>query len=76
MIDAILAWSLQNRLLVLVTAFLLSAWGAWEATDRPVDVFPDLAAPTVTVFVDAHDMAPGELETLVTMPIELSLIHI
>ena len=73
MIDTILAWSLRNRALVLATALLLSVWGGWEAIERPVDVFPDLTAPTVTVFADAHDMAPTELETLVTMPIEAAL---
>ena len=73
MIDAILAWSLRNRLLVIVGALLVSGWGAWETLHRPVDVFPDLTAPTVTVLADAHDMAPVELETLDTMPIEAAL---
>ena len=73
MIDLILAWSLRNRLLVLVGALLVSLWGAWETTHRPVDVFPDLTAPIVSVLAEAHDMAPGELETLVTMPIEAAL---
>jgi CzcA family heavy metal efflux pump len=73
LIDAILAWSLRNRLLVIVGALLVSGWGAWETLHRPVDVFPDLTAPTVTVLADAHDMAPVELETLVTMPIEAAL---
>lgn len=57
----------------MVGALLVSGWGTWETMNRPVDVFPDLTAPTVTVLADAHDMAPVELETLVTMPIEAAL---
>ena len=73
MIDSIIRWSLHNRLVVLTAAFILLVWGAVETTRTPVDVFPDLTAPTVTVITEAHGMAPEEVETLVTFPIETAL---
>ena len=73
MIDGIIKWSLKNRLLVITAAVVLSLCGAWEASRMPVDVFPNLTAPTVTVVVEAHGMAPEEIETQVTFPIETSL---
>jgi CzcA family heavy metal efflux pump len=73
MIAQILHWSLENRLFVVVGALLLLLWGAYETTHMPVDVFPDLSAPSVTVVSEAHGMAPKEVETLVTLPIESAL---
>ena len=73
MIDSIIRWSLHNRLVILTAAFILLAWGAVETARTPVDVFPDLTAPTVTVIAEAHGMAPEEVETLVTFPIETAL---
>ena len=73
MIDAILRWSLAHRFVVLVIASLMLGWGAYTASAMPVDVFPDLTAPTVTVITEGHGMAPEELETRVTFPIESSL---
>ena len=73
MFDRIIRWSLDNRPFVLVGAALLLAWGTIETLRMPVDVFPDLTAPTVTVITEAHGMAPEEVETLVTFPIETAL---
>ncbi len=73
MIDAILRWSLSHRLAVLVIAGGMLVWGAYTTSRMPVDVFPDLTAPTVTVITEGHGMAPEELETRVTFPIESSL---
>ena len=73
MIDAVLRCSLGNRLLVLAAALVLVVWGAMETKRTPVDVFPDLTAPTVTVMAEAHGMAPEEVETQVTFPIETAL---
>jgi CzcA family heavy metal efflux pump len=73
MLKALIRWSLQNRLVVLVSAFISLIVGLYLAFQLPIDVFPDLTAPTVTVLAEAHNMAPEEVETLVTFPIETSL---
>ena len=73
MIDAIVRGALTYRIPVLIGACALFAWGATTAVNMPVDVFPDLTAPTVTVITEGHGMAPEELETRVTIPIESAL---
>lgn len=73
MIDRIIRWSLGNRLLVLAAAALLLVWGGWSALTAPVDVFPDLTAPSVTIVAEAHGMPPEDVETLVTFPLETAL---
>ena len=69
----LIRWSLSNRAVVLGLAVVLLAWGAWTAAQLPVDVLPDINAPTVAVLTEAHGMAPDEVETLVTVPIETAL---
>ena len=73
MIDALIRWSLSNRLAVVIVcaAFLLA--GPYIARRMPVDVFPDLTAPTVTVLVEGHGMTPEEMEAHVTFPIETAV---
>ena len=73
MIDALIRWSLGHRALVLAAAAAFSVWGAWSAWQMPLDVLPDLTAPSVTVLVEAPGMDPLEIESLVTFPIESSL---
>ncbi|MDP3419296.1 MAG: efflux RND transporter permease subunit, partial [Thiobacillus sp.] len=73
MIGHIIAWSLRNKLFVVIAGVLLLAWGGWQAAKTPVDVFPDLTAPSVTVVTEAHGMAPTDVENLVTFPIETAL---
>jgi len=73
MFEYLIAWSLRNRPFVLVTALLLLLSGTWVALRMPVDVFPNLTAPTVTVLTEAHGMAPQEVEAIVTFPIEAAV---
>jgi CzcA family heavy metal efflux pump len=73
MIAQAIAWSLKNRLFVLVGSALLLLWGVYETQRMAVDVLPDLTAPTVTVISEAHGMAPSEVERLITFPIETAL---
>ncbi|GMV44392.1 MAG: multidrug transporter AcrB [Myxococcales bacterium] len=73
MLDGVIRWALGNRAVVLACALGVLGWGAWEASRMPVDVFPDLTAPTVTVLAEAHGMAPREVESQVTFPIEAAL---
>ncbi|MFZ5542158.1 MAG: efflux RND transporter permease subunit, partial [Pseudomonadota bacterium] len=70
MFNWIVRASLANRLFVLAVAALLMAYGAFTASRTPVDVFPGLDKPLVTVLTEAGGMAPEEVEQLVTFPIE------
>jgi len=73
MFNSIVRFSLHNRLFVLAAAMLLMIYGAMTAWRTPVDVFPDLNKPVVTVLTEAGGMAPEEVEQLVSFPIETSL---
>src|SRR2546422_3885684 len=73
MIDGLIGWSLRSRGLVLALAAGFLAWGGYVLSTMPVDVLPDLTAPTVTVLVEGRGMAPTEMESLVTFPIEAAL---
>lgn len=70
MLNKIIHFSLNNRLLVLVASVVLIVAGLYTAKNAEVDVFPDLTAPTVVVMTEAHGMAAEEVEQLVTFPIE------
>ncbi len=73
MFNWIVSTSLHNRLFVLAVAALLMAYGAFTAWRTPVDVFPDLNKPLITVLTEAGGMAPEEVEQLVTFPLETAL---
>lgn len=73
MFNWIVLTSLRNRLFVLAIAALLMAYGGFTAWRTPVDVFPDLNKPLVTVLTEAGGMAPEEVEQLVSFPIETAL---
>ncbi|KMO36022.1 efflux RND transporter permease subunit [Methylobacterium aquaticum] len=70
MFTFLVSQSLKNRLLVLAIAAVLVLYGAFTVTKLPVDVFPDLNRPTVTIMSEAEGYAPPEVEQLVTYPIE------
>jgi CzcA family heavy metal efflux pump len=69
----LIQWSIDHHWMVMALAALLLAGGLWTARQMPVDVFPDLTAPTVTILIEGHGMAPEEMESLVTFPIESAI---
>ncbi len=73
MFNYFIQFSLNNRFLVLVFATILLCIGSYQAAKLPVDVLPDLSRPRVIVIVECPGMAPEEVETLVTVPIETYL---
>ena len=73
MLNRVIQWSIKNRLIVIIAAAVLLIYGGIVAVRAPVDVFPDLTAPTVTILTESHGMAPEEVESLVSLPIESSM---
>jgi HME family heavy-metal exporter len=65
--------SLANRLFVLAVSVVLMAYGAFQAGRLPVDVFPDLNKPTITLMTEAGGMAPEEVEQLISFPLETAM---
>ena len=73
MLNKIIHFSLQTRILVLVASVLLLIGGTYTAMHTEVDVFPDLNAPTVVIMTEANGMAAEEVEQLVTFPVETAV---
>src|SRR5215204_4390449 len=73
MFQFLVTHSLRNRLLVLAAAAMLVLYGLFTVTKLPVDVFPDLNKPTVTIMTEAEGLAPPEVEQLVSFPIETQM---
>ena len=69
----LIQWSIDHHWIVMAMSVLLAATGFWVARDMPVDVFPDLTAPTVTILTEGLGMAPEEMESLVTFPLEAAI---
>ncbi len=72
-LDYVVDVSLKNPFLALLFAMTLFVVGCWVAATFPVDVFPDLTAPTVAVVTDAHGLAPEDVEASITFPVETAL---
>lgn len=73
MFNALIRLCLQQRLFVLGAALILLIYGSFSLRQLPVDVFPDLNKPTVTLLTEAGGMAPEEVEQLVSFPLETSM---
>jgi HME family heavy-metal exporter len=73
MLNTVIRQALQHRLVVIVLAIILMVCGTWQALVLPVDVFPDLNRPRVTIMTEALGLAPEEVETLITFPIETAM---
>jgi HME family heavy-metal exporter len=73
MLNSIIQFALRQRLLVIAFALFLMGYGAWQAVKMPIDVFPDLNRPRVVIMTEAPGMAPEEVESLITFPLETAL---
>lgn len=70
MLNTILQWSIVRRWIVVISAIVVTCLGAYNLTQMPLDVFPDFAPPQVEIQTEAPGLAPEEVESLITLPLE------
>ncbi len=73
MIQRLFAFSLKQRIFILLSTIILGVLGFFAFEKLPIDVFPDPSPPLVQVYTEAHGMAPEEVETLISYPIESAM---
>jgi CzcA family heavy metal efflux pump len=73
LLNGMIRFALHNRMLVAAMSVFLLLFGGWQMLHLPIDVFPDLNRPRVVIMTEAHGLAPEEVETLVSFPIETAL---
>ncbi len=73
MLNSIIRFALQQRMLVIAIAIFLVGYGTWQALHAPIDLFPDLNRPRVVIMTEAPGLAPEEVEALITFPIETAV---
>ena len=73
MLNSIIRFALRQRLLVVVFSLFLLGFGGWQTLQMDIDVFPNLNRPRVVVMTEAPGMAPEEVESLITFPLETAI---
>ena len=76
MLNKMIRWLLRNRAIIIGLAIVIMAVGFKTGSELPVEVLPDLTKPTVTILIEAPGLAPEEVETLVTQPIESAMMGV
>ncbi|XUK76375.1 CusA/CzcA family heavy metal efflux RND transporter (plasmid) [Erwinia rhapontici] len=76
MTSAIIRWSLQNRLLVILAAIMMSAWGIWSVQKTPLDALPDLSDVQVIIRISYPGKAPQVIEDQVTYPVTTTMLSV
>ncbi len=76
MIAAVIRWSLKNRLLVLLAAIMMAAWGIWSLQRAPLDALPDLSDVQVIIRINYPGKAPQVVEDQVTYPLTTTMLSV
>ena len=76
MIASVIRWSLKNRLLVLLAAIMMAAWGIWSLQRAPLDALPDLSDVQVIIRINYPGKAPQVVEDQVTYPLTTTMLSV